>query len=83
MGPCLCLAIINLVPLIGTCSGFEVLSKSCDCGQQYTQSALDPPPYGKYPGGDSGNSGRGRTRGSGSSILVTVDQDTTDTVKLI
>ena len=54
MGPCLCLAIINLVPLIGTCSGFEVLSKSCDCGQQYTQSALDPPPYGKYPGGIQG-----------------------------
>ena len=34
MGPCLCLAFINLVPLIGACSGFEVHSKSCD--QQYT-----------------------------------------------
>ena len=36
MGPSLCLAIINLVPLIGACSGFEVLPKLCDCGQQYT-----------------------------------------------
>ena len=34
VGPCLCLAFINLVPLIGACLGFEVLSKSCD--QQYT-----------------------------------------------
>ena len=34
MGPCLCLAFINLVPLIRACSGLEVLSKPCD--QQYT-----------------------------------------------
>ena len=38
MGPCLCLAIINLVPLIGACSGLEVLSKSCS--QQYTHIML-------------------------------------------
>ena len=38
VGPCLCLAFINLVPLIGACSGFKVLSKSCD--QQYTHIML-------------------------------------------
>ena len=36
--PCLCLAFINLVPLIGACSGFKVLSKSCD--HQYTHIML-------------------------------------------
>ena len=40
MGPCSCLAIINLVPLIGACLGFKVLSKSCDCSQQYTHIML-------------------------------------------
>ena len=38
MGPCLCLDFINLVPLVGACSGSEVLSKSCD--QQYTHIML-------------------------------------------
>ena len=52
MGPCLCLAIINLLPLIGACSGFKVLPKSCDWPTIHTNnavlSALDPP-CGNYP----------------------------------
>ena len=40
MRPCLCLVTMNLVPLIGASLGLKMLSKSCDCGQQYIHIML-------------------------------------------
>ena len=74
VGPCLCLAFINLVPLIGTCSGFEMLSKSCD--QQYTHIML----FRVLLTHRVANTLWGLK--AGSSNFIQADQDTTDTVKL-
>ena len=81
MGPFLYLAIIFLVPFIGACLGFEVISKSCDCGQHYTYIMLFRVLLTHRVANTLGY--LGRTRGSGSSILVPADQDTTDTVNKI
>ena len=89
VGPRLCLAIINPVPLIGigisnrTCFGFEVVSKSSDFGQQNTHTIIFRMILAHRVANTLGNIGRsGSTRDSVSSILTPADKNTTDTVKL-
>ena len=69
--PCLCLVIMNMVPFIGASLGFEMLSKSCDCGQQYTHIMLLRVPFTHRVANTLGDlQHSGCTRGRGSSILV-------------